>query len=94
MTIARMQPCLGKFGVNLGYYDGKKIWPRNITERNIGVKLDDYLFCLIWKSEGVSFNQAIKVLKDNFKTVDNFITEENVNSHFELYQFLTKLNHI
>ena len=39
-------------------------------------------FCLIWKSEGVSFNQAIQELKDNFKIVDNFITEENVKSHF------------
>ena len=40
-------------------------------------------FCLIWKSEGVSFNQAIKELKDNFKKFDNYITEENVKSHFE-----------
>ena len=40
-------------------------------------------FCLIWKSEGVSFDQAIKELKDNFKIVDNFITEENGNSHFK-----------
>ena len=40
-------------------------------------------FCLLWKSEGVSFNQAIKELKGNFKTVVNHITKENVNSHFE-----------
>ena len=46
-------------------------------------------FCLIWKSEGVSFNQAIKELKDNFKIADNYITEENVNSHFE-YEFIPK----
>ena len=48
-------------------------------------------FCLIWKSHGVSFNQAITELKDNFKTVDNFITEENVNSHFE-YIYKPKKN--
>ena len=36
--------------------------------------------CLTWKSEKVSFNQAIKELKDNFKIVDNFIRDENVNS--------------
>ena len=46
-------------------------------------------FCLIWKSGGVSFNQAIKELKDNFKIVDNYITEENVNSHFK-YEFIPK----
>ena len=41
------------------------------------------IFCLIWKSEGVSFNQAIRELKDNFKIVDKYITEENVKSQFE-----------
>ena len=46
-------------------------------------------FCLIWKSEGVSFNQAIRELKDNFKIVDNYITEENVKSHFK-YEFIPK----
>ena len=40
-------------------------------------------FCSKWKSAGESFNQAITELKDNFKTVDNFITEEIVKSHFE-----------
>ena len=46
-------------------------------------------FCLIWKSEGISFNQAITELKGNFKMVDNFITEENVKSHFK-YEFIPK----
>ena len=46
-------------------------------------------FCLIWKSENVSFNQAINELKANFKIVDNYITEENVNSHFK-YEFIPK----
>ena len=46
-------------------------------------------FCLIWKSEVVSFNQAIKELKDNFEIVENYITEENVNSHFK-YEFKPK----
>ena len=41
------------------------------------------------KSEGVSFNEAITELKYNFKTVDNFVTEENVNSHFK-YEFTPK----
>ena len=78
MTQARIQPCSRNLGVNLGYYNGKEIWPRNITERNIALKLHNNHFCLIWKSEGVSFNQAIKEVNDNFKVVDNFITEENV----------------
>ena len=46
-------------------------------------------FCLIWKSQGVSFNQAIQELKANFRMVDNYITEENVTSHFK-YEFTPK----
>ena len=41
------------------------------------------IFCLLWKSEKVSFNQAVKEMKDNFKIDNKFITEENVNSHFK-----------
>ena len=42
----------------------------------------------MWKSEeNVSFNQAVKELKDNSKIVDIYITEENVKSQFEyIYQ--------
>ena len=43
----------------------------------------------MWKSEGVGFNQAINELKDNFKIVDNYVTEENVNSRFK-YEFKPK----
>ena len=89
MTTARIQPCLRKLGVNLGYYNGKEIWPRYITERNIGLYFFKNHFCLIWKSRGVSFNQAIEELKEKIKAVDNFITEENVNSHFK-YEFIPK----
>ena len=46
-------------------------------------------FCLLWKSEGVSFNQAIKELKDTFKIVDNYLTEAIVHSHYK-YEFIPK----
>ena len=87
--MARIQPCLRKLGVNLGYYNGKKIWPRNVIGRENALLLNDFHFCLIWKSEKVSSNQAIKELKDIFKIVDNFVTEENVISHFK-YDFKPK----
>ena len=44
---------------------------------------------MIWKSENISFNQAIKELKDKFKYLDIYITEENVNIHFK-NEFLPK----
>ena len=67
-TMARIQPCLNKLGVNLGYYNGKEIWPRKMSERNIALKLHNNHFRLIWKFEGVSFNRPIKVLKKNLKS--------------------------
>ena len=60
-----------------------------VAERNKAFYLYNNHFCLIWKSEDVSFNRAIKELKEIFKVVDNFITEENVNS-LSKYEFLPK----
>ena len=60
-----------------------KVFPRSIADRNNALFLYSNHFCLIWKSEGVSFNQSIKELEITFKIVDNYITEEIVNSHFE-----------
>ena len=87
MTMARIQPCLRKLGFDLGYYNGERIYPRTVTNRDNVLFLYNNNFCLIRKSEGVSFNQTTKELKENFKKVDNYITEENVNSHFK-YEFI------
>ena len=37
-------------------------------------------FCLIWKSDGITFEKAITELKDNFKVVDNVISDKHVKS--------------
>ena len=81
-----IQLCLRKLNVNLDYYNGKEIWPRNVREKNKALFLQNNHFCLIEKTEGISLKQAIREIKENFKVVDNYITEENVNSHFE-YKF-------
>ena len=83
MTKTRIQPFFKANIISLGYYDGDGVFPRSVTNRNNALFLYNNHFCFKWKSEGLSFNQAIKELKDNFKIVDNFITEENVKSHFE-----------
>ena len=83
MTKARIQPFCRANNINLEYFDGERVFPRPITDRNNALYSYYNHFCLIWKSEGVSFNQAIQELKDIFKIVDNFITAENVKSHFE-----------
>ena len=85
--MTRIQPCLKKLGITLGYYIGERVFPRTIRNRDKALFLYNNLFCLIWKSQNVSFNQAVQELKDNFKVVDNYITEEIVKSHFK-YEFI------
>ena len=89
MTMARIQPFCKANNINLGYYNGERVFPRTVMNRDSALYLYNNHFCLIWKSQGVSFNQAIQELKSNFKIVDNYITEENVNSHFK-YEFIPK----
>ena len=87
--MARIQPCLGNMGINLGYYNGERVFPRSVTTKDSALYLYNNHFCLKWKSENVSFNKAINELKANFKIVDNFITEENVISHLK-YEIMPK----
>ena len=89
MTMARIQPCLRKLGIDLGYYNGERVFPRRVTNKDSALCLYNNHFCLIWKSQGVSFNQTIQELEKNFKVVDSYITEENVTSPFE-YEFTPK----
>ena len=89
MTKARIQPFARANNINLGCFDGNGVYPSSVTNRDRALFLYNNHFCLKWKSEGVSFNQAINELKYNFKKVDNLITEENVTSHFK-YEFIPK----
>ena len=89
MTKARIQPFCRSNIINLGCFDGERVFPISAKDRNNALYLYNNHFCLIWKSEVVSFNQAIKELKDYIKKVDNYITEENVKSHFK-YEFIPK----
>ena len=89
MTKARIHSFCRANNINLGFFNGESIFSRTVTERNNALFLHSNHFCLIWKSENVKLNQAIKELKDNFKVVDNYITEENVKSHFN-YESIPK----
>ena len=89
MTKARIQPFSRANNINLGYFDGVGVYPRSVTNRNRAFYLYNNHFCLIWKSEGVSFIRVVKELKDIFIIVDNYIREENVTSHFK-YEFIPK----
>ena len=89
MTSARIQPFCRKYYINIGYYDGFRVYPRSITRRDIALKIHKNQFCLIWKSNGVSCDKAIKELKDNFKVIDNVISDKHVKSSIK-YEYKSK----
>ena len=64
MFKARIQPFCKTNIINIGYYDGITVFPRKVKDRKDLPFLYNNHFCLIWKSEGVSFNQAIQELKN------------------------------
>ena len=80
MTCARIQPSCKKYDINIGYFDGTRINPRNITQRNSSLFIYNNHFCLIWKSTVVSFNHAIEDWKLFFKVVDIIIFDKHVLS--------------
>ena len=81
LTSARIQPFCRKYKIKIGYFNEKEIWPRTNIQRNIALKIHNNHFCLIWKSNGISFNQVKKdEVKPNFKVVDNIISDKHVQS--------------
>ena len=80
MTSARVQPFCKKYNMNIGCLDGTRRNPRNLTQRNTSLFIYNNHFCLIWKSDGISFDKAIKEIKGNSKVVDNIISDKHVKS--------------
>ena len=89
MTSARLQPFCRKHNINIGCYDGFRVCPGSITQRNIALKIHNIHFCLIWKSERISFDKAIRELKDNFKVVDNVVSDKYVKIYIK-YEYKPK----
>ena len=90
MTSARVQPFRRKYNINIGCYDGFRVCPRNITERNTALKIHKNYFCLIWKTDGVSFNKAKEdELKPISKVVDNVISDKHAKSSIR-YEYKPK----
>ena len=73
MTKARSQPFCIATNINIGYFNGKEVHPRSVTERNKALYSYNNHFCLIWTSDGVSFSKAIEELKVNITMVNNYI---------------------
>ena len=81
MTSAGSQPFCGNYIINNGYYNGFRVCPRNITQRNRDLPTINNNFSLTLKSNGSSFNKAIEdELKPNFKVVDTVKSDKRVES--------------
>ena len=93
MISATIQPFCRKYNINIGYYDGVTVYPRSITQRDIALKTHRNHFCLIWNSIGISYDKAIKELKDNFKVIDNVISDKHVKS-FIKYEYKPKKSNL
>ena len=89
MTSAAIQLFCRKYNINIECFDGTRINPRNLTQRNTSLFIHNNHFCLIWKSNGVGFDRAIKEIKDNFKVVDNVLSDKHVKS-FIKYEYNPK----
>ena len=86
MTSARIQPFCRKCNINFGCFDGTRINPRNIKEKTTLLFIHNIKFCLIWKSNNISFHQAIEELKLNLQVVDKVISDKHVES-FIKYEY-------
>ena len=67
----------------MGCFYRTRINPRNLTQRNTAIKRREIHFCSIWKSDGISFDKAIKELKDNFKVVENVVSDKHVKGYLK-----------
>ena len=60
MTSARIQPFCRKCNINIGCFQGTRINPRNFSQKNTSLFIQNNHFCLIWKSDVLSFFTALK----------------------------------
>ena len=86
MTLARIQPFVKKYEIDLGYFNGKEVWPRTVKERKRCLYLHNNQFCCIW---GESLKKAVEELEANFELVINSVNSNNINKHIE-YNFKPK----
>ena len=60
MMSARLQPCCRKCNINIGCFDGTRVNPRNIIQKDTALKIHNNHLFFIWKSNRTSFNRVIE----------------------------------
>ena len=81
MTSARIQPFCRNYNINISSFDGTRINPRNNTQTNKTLFKHNNHFCLIWKSNTISFTQVLEDdSKPKFEVVDDVISDKHVKT--------------
>ena len=87
MTSARVGSFCRNNNINIGFFDGTIIHPRNLTQRNTSLFKHNNRFSLIWKTDSISFKKAIKdEIETTFKVVDNVLCDKHVKT-FIKYEY-------
>ena len=89
MTVSRIQVVCKAHIIDLGSFDGNRVYPRSITERKKVLYVYNIHFYSIRKSEGGSFSKALEEVEKNFKLIDIVVSHDNVDNYFK-YDLKTK----
>ena len=76
MLLARRQPFVKKYGIEVGYFNGKDVMPRTVKERRKCLYLHNNHFSSIW---GHSLKKTVEELEANFKLVSSYVKCNNIN---------------
>ena len=83
MTKARIRPFGPDHNINIGYFEAKEVDARSVTENIYALYSFNNHFCLICKSETVSFNKVLEKLKSNLTKVNRFTSLDTANFCFK-----------
>ena len=65
---------------DLWYFDGNHVYTRSVTQRNKAIYIHNNHHGFNLEIRWRLFDKVVKELKFNFKLVDMYVTDENVNN--------------
>ena len=84
MIKAKIRPFCIAHIKNIGFFNGKDVYSRSVTEKKKALLSNNSFVCPKWKSDGVEFFKANEEIKSKNTTVNNYISPDNVTSFFKI----------
>ena len=69
--------------IKIGFSEGKKVYADKLQKRKKPYVHVVHIFCLFWKSNCLSSDEAIENMKSKTTEVDNRTSLDNIDSFFE-----------